>query len=478
MAKNKNLLVERAVKTPINALLEASTTDLSEEIVEKQEHLSVERLKNLTPILEFRHFKNRPTANLIDLMHWVNRTFSLTNLQNYGEPASNPVKNNENLQCFIHNKIVIDGAFLQFCEENDVKITCLMRDSIASWKTEHDSEHFMMQGIFQISAKKSSCSSETFDFLHCALFHKGNQNEDEVSFFVVASDEVYEDYVSLRNKFDKWLIARDRDHLEVHVVGGEGYPYTRDLKWDDLFLPDDLKNDIRSSIEGFLTAKEIYESAKVPWKRGILLYGEPGNGKTSLIKTIISQYKFKPVTVQSGAQTNDDTITDAFEYAQHQDPGLLYIEDLDSMLGQTISLSHFLNMMDGIATRKGMMVIATANNLGLLKESVVDRPSRFDRKWEIPLPNEEMTLKYLQKWYGDILKPAEYKKIIAKTVENKFSYAYLKELYLSSVFAALADGRTYPMLSDINKATKQMLHDKENAKHGFETTGKEEIGFV
>jgi len=155
MSKNKNL----AVLSPV---AELPSSDLSEEIVEKQEHLTSQRLKNLVPVFPYDSFKNRPSANLIDLMHWVRNIFS--NVSLVGFPIPNPLKNKNNLECFIHNKIVIDGAFLQFCEENNVKVTCLLRDSVASWKTENDSEHFMMQGIYQISTDK-------FDFLHCALFY-------------------------------------------------------------------------------------------------------------------------------------------------------------------------------------------------------------------------------------------------------------------------------------------------------------------
>jgi hypothetical protein len=437
--------------------------DLTEIEIENQQSLNSDRFKLLNPLLKWSN-DGRPTSNLVDLMHWVKSNFRKY-LNNY-IPS-----NEESINCYIHNKIVIDGSFMYFCETSDVKISCLYKDSVASWNSEHDYEHFMAQGIFKITCKD-------FEFLHCALFHKGNQNEDEVSFFVIVEDAVFEKYVEFRNKFDKWLTTRDRNHLEVHVVGGEGYPYTRDLKWDDIFLPDNLKNEIKSSVEGFLNAKKIYEEAKVPWKRGILLYGLPGCGKSSIIKTIIGNYNFKPVTVQSGTQTTDDTITEAFEYAQLQEPGLLYIEDLDTLLDRTVSLSHFLNMLDGVSSKKGILVIATANDLSALKESIVDRPSRFDRKWEIPLPDEDMAHKYLQKWFGNSLKLKDYKKIASQAVENNFSYAYLKELYLSSVFNALAENREVPEVKDIMLATKQMLRDKENVKHGFETSMRNEMGIV
>lgn len=432
--------------------------DLTEAELEQQEHLSKERLKSLIAKYNWDDTSsNRPRQNLVDLMHWAKNTFA------------EDLSVTDALNCYIHNKIVIDGGFLQFCDEHGVKVKCLMKDSVASWKTEFNAEHFMAQGVFKITYKK-------LEFLHCALFHKGNQNEDEVSFFIIVSDNMFHDYVEFRNKFDKWLQDRDRDHLEIHVVGGEGYPYTRDTSWDDLFLPDKLKKEIRQSVEGFLNAREIYEGAKIPWKTGLLFYGLPGLGKTSTIRTIISQYNFKPVTVQSGSQTNDDTITEAFAYAQSQEPGLLYIEDLDTLLGSYVTLSHFLQMMDGVTSKNGIMVIATANDITRLQESVTDRPSRFDRKWEFPLPDYVMTEKYLKKWFGNLLTEDEYKEIIKECVENKFSYAYLKDIYITAAYYALSNNRKTANVDDVMAAVDQLLLDKEQVRNNFDNSDESEIG--
>jgi ATP-dependent 26S proteasome regulatory subunit len=437
-----------------NKIQEASQKD-NEFQSEADEHLSKSRLLNLIQKSEVKISSERPTANLIDLMHWVKKEFG-------------PSLKGKDLECFIHNKIVIDGTFLKYCEENKIKVECLLKDSIASWKSEHDYEHFMAQGVYKITQDK-------LEFLHCALFHKGNQNEDEVSFFIVVNNENFEKYVDLRNKFEKWLISRDREQKEIHVVGGPSIPYDVNLKWEDIFLPDSLKNEIKNSVEGWLKAKDFYVNKNLPWKRGILLWGLPGNGKTSLIRTIISNYDFKPVTVQSGAHTNDDTVTEAFEYAQAQSPALLYFEDLDNMF-QTVSLSHFLNLMDGVNSKNGILVIATANNIGRLQQSVTDRPSRFDRKWEIPLPDAKMSIKYLEKWFGKLLSAKEYKKIAEFTVENNFSYAYLKELYLTSMLNAIAANKEKPSVEDIYNATNQMISDKEIAESGFDSSSGKEIG--
>ena len=77
-----------------------------------------------------------------------------------------------------------------------------------------------------------------------------------------------------------------------------------------------------------MASKDFYPKNRIPWKRGFLIVWAPGNGKTSIIRTIMSDYAFKPVTIAPGA--NDKAVREAFTYAEEQSPALLYFEDLDS----------------------------------------------------------------------------------------------------------------------------------------------------
>jgi SpoVK/Ycf46/Vps4 family AAA+-type ATPase len=195
----------------------------------------------------------------------------------------------------------------------------------------------------------------------------------------------------------------------------------------------------------------------MPWKRGVLLYGKPGNGKTSIIRTIMSMYNFKPVTILPGA--NDDAIREAFSYAEDQSPSLLYFEDLDSILEKN-DISSFLNLMDGIAAKNGLLVVATANEVKKLKSSITDRPSRFDRKFEIPLPNQEMAYIYLKRWFGNIISTKKCRELSKYSEKCEFSYAYLKDLYISSMFEALSHNRKTPTEKDIDVALVRLIKEK------------------
>src|SRR5690606_33000734 len=182
------------------------------------------------------------------------------------------------------------------------------KDSIASWKTDGKNEDFIAQGAFKISKGK-------LNFIHCSLFHKGNQNEDEVSFFVLVKNEDFQGYIDLRNQYDEWKTEREKFSQEIFVVGGESISYDSNLTWDDLIAPEPLKDEIRLSVEGFLNAESFYKDNNIPWKRSMIFFGGAGVGKSTAIKIILSQYGFKPVTIQPGIPQKSGLLNDAFQYA-------------------------------------------------------------------------------------------------------------------------------------------------------------------
>lgn len=405
---------------------------------QNQENLSLEKLITLnSPNLDQTIVEKRPVHSFVELMDWTQNHFSI-------------YLKDKQVHKYVHNRVIIDGQFYQYCQENKISIQCLYKDSIISWENE-GYEKFFVQGVFLIKARG-------LEFIHSALFHKGNQNEDEISFFCLVSNDNYDKYIELRNKFDVWVSKKDRSNQKIRVIDGEDISYSKDYTWEDLFLDEDKKVKIKNLVENFLKSKDFYVANKIPWKRGVFLYGPPGCGKSSIIKTIISLYDFKPITVTANA--NGEIINEAFSYAEEQSPSLLYFEDLDSMLERNLDVSTFLNLMDGISAKNGLLVIATANEIRKLKSNIIDRPSRFDMKMEIMAPSKEMSHSYLKKWFGKTLTEAKYKELGKISEKYNLSYAYLKELYISSMFQALSNNRKILSMKDIDIALDCLLKDK------------------
>lgn len=270
----------------------------------------------------------RPIDSFKELMSWTKSNFynKLNKLES-------------NVQLFVHNVIIIDNNFLSFAKENKITITPLYNDAFISWADKEKNEEFFAQGVFLISSKNTK-------FITAALYHKGNQHEDEISFFIMVDNENYNSYISIRNAYSAYLLEKDKNNLFIKVIEGQDMPYKKDISWNDIFLEESLKKEIINSVEGFLNNKDFYIQNNIPWKKGILLYGPPGTGKTSCIKAIMANYNFKPITIIPDG--NIETVRDAFEYASTQSPALLYFEDLDSLLENNIDLSGFLNLLDGM----------------------------------------------------------------------------------------------------------------------------------
>jgi AAA+ superfamily predicted ATPase len=111
------------------------------------------------------------------------------------------------------------------------------------------------------------------------------------------------------------------------------------------------------------------------------------------------------------------------------------LEDLDSLLTDE-NRSFFLNELDGFADNQGIVTIASTNHPERLDPAIRDRPSRFDRKYHFELPENSVRKAYISQW-NDRLKTAMQlspEAIIQIAIATEgFSFAYLKELFLSSM---------------------------------------------
>jgi hypothetical protein len=208
--------------------------------------------------------------------------------------------------------------------------------------------------------------------------------------------------------------------------------------FDDLVLAGDLKSQIQRDFTSFLGAREEYERYGVPWKRGVLLVGPPGNGKTHCLRALIKSSGVPCLYVQSLKSRygeEDSHIEAVFERAREITPCCLVFEDLDAMIHDG-NRSNFLNQLDGLGSAAGLLTIATTNHADRLDPAIVERPSRFDRKYHFNLPGSAERRTYLAHWNAKMSEPMRATDEALQRVTDateEFSFAYLKELYLSSM---------------------------------------------
>jgi len=214
---------------------------------------------------------------------------------------------------------------------------------------------------------------------------------------------------------------------------------------DGLILPPGLKETVRDDAAAFFNAKNRYARFNVPWKRGLMLLGPPGNGKTHMIKALINELGKPPLYVKSlkARHGNEDSsLRTVFDKARETAPCILVMEDVDALIDNE-NRSFFLNELDGFRKNDGLLVIATTNHPERLDPAIVDRPSRFDRKYHFDLPAVAERAAYLRWWnrqLDEALRLTESGVAGVAAATDGFSFAYLKELVLSSMMAWVNSG--------------------------------------
>lgn len=138
------------------------------------------------------------------------------------------------------------------------------------------------------------------------------------------------------------------------------------------------------------------------------------------------------------------SINAIFSLARRTAPCYLVFEDLDSIVQDSVR-SYFLNEVDGIKRNDGILMLGSTNHLDRLDPGIAKRPSRFDRKYLFPNPNEAQRVAYAQYWQKklesnkDVEFPDALCKAIARITDG-FSFAYIQEAMVASLLAIAARG--------------------------------------
>lgn len=222
------------------------------------------------------------------------------------------------------------------------------------------------------------------------------------------------------------------------------YDATQTASFDDLVLADGLRETIRSEFGRFLASEDQYERLGIAWRRGALLIGPPGNGKTHCVRALVKELGVASLYVQSLSHeyyTAEQLWQQVFDRARGLHPCVLVLEDLDSLVTDD-NRSFFLNQLDGFERNHGLMVLATTNHPERIDSAIIDRPSRFDRKYHFHLPSNHERRRYLADWQQRLQIQTGWQLDETEAIADftqSFSFAYLKELVISAVMQWMHD---------------------------------------
>ncbi|KAF7432983.1 hypothetical protein PC9H_004927 [Pleurotus ostreatus] len=252
-----------------------------------------------------------------------------------------------------------------------------------------------------------------------------------------------------RQMLTKVGIWEDQLHDEIWVFNQGFWQKSRGLweevqkaDWADVILKEDFKKALKKDVYGFFSSQEVYRQLAIPWKRGLIMHGPPGNGKTISLKAIMKSCDalgFSPLYVKSfqSYKGEEGAMADVFDKARQVSPCVVILEDLDSLINDR-NRSFFLNQLDGLEGNDGLLVIGTTNHFDRLDPGLSTRPSRFDRKFLFDDPDLEERSLYCKYWQTKLASNDEIEFPDALVDEvagltERFSFAYLKEAFVSTL---------------------------------------------
>jgi len=208
--------------------------------------------------------------------------------------------------------------------------------------------------------------------------------------------------------------------------------------WDDLALDPPLKAEIRTNTIDFLNRREELGRYGIPPRRGVMLAGAPGTGKTLIAKIIMNESPgITCISAMTSHLVHVPYIHELYALARDLKPSIVFLEDID-LIGEDRrsakgpALPALLAELDGMEECAEVVTIASTNFLESIDDALRKRPSRFDRIIQLPLPSLEQRRGFVQYLARKIPMSSDVQEHMAYGTEN-LTPAQIQEVAYSLV---------------------------------------------
>lgn len=206
--------------------------------------------------------------------------------------------------------------------------------------------------------------------------------------------------IAVSNTFERL----DKGYYSIHASNSLGMYFVKEeIELNKLYrLPNEASDLVLNDISKFWTLEETYKKYNRVFRRNYLLYSAPGTGKTSLINLMCKELidLYDGIVFSLTTEHEIEMLPDAVKRIKKIEPDrkiIAIIEDIDTFTQSSSSFNTLLlNILDGNYKLGNMVTIATTNHIEYLEERYVNRPSRFDRVVEFPLPNAESRRMFIE----------------------------------------------------------------------------------
>lgn len=214
---------------------------------------------------------------------------------------------------------------------------------------------------------------------------------------------------------------------------------------DQIILPEGLLKRIERQTTEVGQYSQALKNAGRKLKRGILLHGKPGTGKTLTAMYLASAMKERTVMLVTGR--GQGMISKTCFFARWLEPSMVIIEDVDLIAEDRTQradcnqhlLLELMNEMDGLSDDVDVLFVLTTNRPEILEPALAARPGRIDQAYEVPLPDAECRQKLFNVYSKGLTVKVENMDVFIKRTAGA-SGAFIGELMRKAALFAAPDG--------------------------------------